>query len=373
MSKQLVALCALVAGLGSFGLEARAAGDDKGFVPLFDGKSLAGWKTFLKDQSADASKTFVIKDGEVQVSGQPFGYFYTEKPYKNYVLRYTWTYPKDQPDKTTMNSGCLIHIQGPNKIWPRSVEPQCRYMDHGKLFFIGFDKEAKKEQKFDEAAQKRALKPSHEWNTTEVIARGDGAIEVRINGVLVTTGRSELTEGPIGFQSEGARIHFKDIVIKSLGEGKTSKAEPGKGQAEEIAPPKKVIAAKGTLVIEADDPDVAVVVKQNGVLQKNINRPKEYKVKTGEYTIELEAKGFKLSTNRFTIERDGKVVVRIAREAKPATEEKKVAQEKKTPPAGKTEAKTGQPAPDQPQPEVIEYRPRGLFPNLRMRLQRFRR
>jgi len=193
-----------------------AAGDKQGFRPLFNGKDLTGWKTFVKDDKADPSKTFVVKDGEIQVSGQPFGYFYTDKPFKNYVIRYSWTYPKDQPEKTTMNSGFLMHIQEPHKIWPKSVEPQGRYMDHGKLFFPGFGKDDKTEQKFDEKAQKKALKPSDEWNTTEVTARGDGSIEVRVNGTLVTTGKTELTSGPVGFQSEGARIHFKDVMIKSL-------------------------------------------------------------------------------------------------------------------------------------------------------------
>jgi hypothetical protein len=192
------------------------AGGAKGFKKLFNGKDLTGWKVFLKDDKADAGKTLVVKDGEIQVSGHPFGYFYTEKPYKNYVIRYSWTYPKNQPEKTTMNSGLLIHIQEPHKIWPKSVEPQGRYKDHGKLFFIGFPKGANTEQKFDEKAQQKALKASDEWNTTEVTARGDGSVEVRINGQLVTTGKSELTSGPLGFQSEGARIHFKDIMIKSL-------------------------------------------------------------------------------------------------------------------------------------------------------------
>jgi hypothetical protein len=192
------------------------AGGDKDFKPLFNGKDLSGWKIFLKDEKADPAKTIIVKDGEIQVSGQPYGYLYTEKTYKNYIIRYWWTYPKDQPDNTTMNSGLLLHIQAPHKVWPKSIEPQGRYMDHGKLFFIGFDKADKKESTFDEAAQKKALKPSHEWNTTEAIVRSDGTIEVRINGILVSTGKTELTNGRIGFQSEGARIHFKDITIKML-------------------------------------------------------------------------------------------------------------------------------------------------------------
>lgn len=199
-------------------LEFISFGGGDGFKPLFNGKNLDGWKTFLdpKALDAEASKSFIVKDGEIQVPGFPNGYFYTDKSYKNFVLRYDWTYPKDQPEKTTMNSGCLVHIQPPHKIWPKSVEPQCRYKDHGKLFFIGFPKEAKNEQKFDEAAQQKALKPPYEWNSTEVNCKADGSITVRINGMLINEGKSELTEGPIGFQSEGARIHFRKIKIKLL-------------------------------------------------------------------------------------------------------------------------------------------------------------
>jgi Domain of Unknown Function (DUF1080) len=195
------------------------AGDDKGFKPLFNGKDLTGWKTELKkDDKHDPAKAIVVKDGEMQISGFPYGYVYTDKSFKNYVIRYSWTYPKNQPDKTTMNSGLLLHIQEPHAVWPKSVEPQGRYKDHGKIYFPGWPKDGKdlKESIFDEAAQKKALKPSDEWNTTEAIVRGDGTIAVRINGVLVAFGRTELTSGPIGFQSEGARIHFKDIKIKML-------------------------------------------------------------------------------------------------------------------------------------------------------------
>ena len=220
---RLAAFATLAVGLAALASSAHAGGkkvekkSDDGFTDLFNSKDLTGWKTFLqeKDKKADPKKAFVVEDGELHVPGFPFGYLYTEKSYKApYVLRYSWTYPKDQPEKTTMNSGCLIHIQEPHKVWPHSVEPQVRYKDHGKLFFIGFPKGAKTEQMFDEEAQKKAIKPSHEWNTTEVTAKADGGIEVRINGQLVNTGKSELTSGPIGFQSEGARIHFKDIEIK---------------------------------------------------------------------------------------------------------------------------------------------------------------
>ncbi|MGF1581866.1 MAG: DUF1080 domain-containing protein [Gemmataceae bacterium] len=186
----------------------------KGFVQLFNGKNLDGWKFYLRTkEEVDPKKTFVVKAGQLQVTGFPFGYFYTDKSYKNYVLRYTWKYPKKQPKDTTMNSGCLVHMQPPQKIWPYSVEPQCRYFDHGKFFFIGFNNRPK--QTFNFITQRMALNPSYEWNYTEVVSK-NGVVKVSINGIQVNMAKTQLTSGPIGFQSEGARIHFKDIIIKPM-------------------------------------------------------------------------------------------------------------------------------------------------------------
>lgn len=191
--------------------------DDGGFVQLFNGKNLDGWKAFLKGEKADPATTFFVANGQIQATGA-LGYLFTTNSYKNYVLRYRWAFPKDLSEKTSMNSGLLMHIQEPHKVWPHSVEVQGRHQDHGKLFFIGLALNGKASQKFDENAQKKALKAPHEWQTTEVTSQ-DGKIEVRLNGTLVATGESPLTSGPIGFQSEGARIFFKDIQIKIADDG----------------------------------------------------------------------------------------------------------------------------------------------------------
>jgi len=141
-------------------------------------------------------------------SGKPICYIYTDKSYKNYVVRYDWRFPEgSKPDS---NSGCLVHIQTPHKVMPRCVEPQGRYRDHGKLFFIG----VKGEGKFDEEAHKKALRPMGKWSTTEVTCSADGTICVKLNGVPVSSGKTELTSGPIGFQCEGWEVHFRNIQIK---------------------------------------------------------------------------------------------------------------------------------------------------------------
>jgi hypothetical protein len=205
----------LFVGMGLFPLAApqQAGADDTGFTRLFSGNDLIGFKTFLdpKSGTADPSKTWIVEDGVIRCTGKPNGYFYTDRGYSNYVLRYDWRYPAGSPESS--NSGCLVHISGPNEIWPRAVEPQGRYADHGKLFFIKVKPMA---QQFDAEALKGARKPMGEWNTTEVTCDSSGNVSVKVNGVPVSSGKTELTEGPIGWQSEGAEIHFRNIMIKKL-------------------------------------------------------------------------------------------------------------------------------------------------------------
>jgi hypothetical protein len=201
---------ALAAGLGllATGISADepAKADEKGFVPLFNGKDLEGWKLIVQGK-ADPEKTFTVKDGVIDVSGNPNGYFYTDKSYKNYVLRFEWRYPKQAG-----NSGCLVHIQPPQRVWPKCVEVQGLYNDHGHIFAIGG---AKGKYSLDKDAQRKALKPHQEWNTTEVISK-DGRLTSKINGIQVADGTGDLMEGPIGFQSEGAQIQFKNLRIKVM-------------------------------------------------------------------------------------------------------------------------------------------------------------
>ena len=154
----------------------------------------------------DAKSPFEVKDGVINVSGSPNGYFYTDKSYKNYVLRYDWKFIKNG------NSGLLVHITGDHKVWPKCVEVQGQQSDHGNIFAIGG---AKGKFKKDAEAQKKAIKTG-EWNTTEVTVK-DGDMTAKINGLVVCTGKAEgVTEGPFGFQSEGTELHFKNIKIKVM-------------------------------------------------------------------------------------------------------------------------------------------------------------
>jgi hypothetical protein len=210
----LAVLAASIVLLGS----ATAADDkkDEGFTDLFNGKDFTGWKVFLQ-KNADPEKTYSFKDGVIICTGKPNGYFYTDKSYKNYVLRYDWLYARPEglqdDEKFPGNSGALIHIQGEHKVWPRCIEVQGMNRDHGRILNVSG---AKGDYVWDQQALKKVRKPVGQWNTTEIISK-DGIIISKVNGKVIGAGLSELKEGPIGFQSEGAEIHFRNIKIKAEG------------------------------------------------------------------------------------------------------------------------------------------------------------
>jgi hypothetical protein len=216
-------LAAVLAGTALF--DSATAADEKheGFTDLFNGKDLTGWKIFLdpRAKNANPAKTWSVRDGVIVCTGHPNGFLYTDGTYKNYIIVYDWRYKRPanltDDNKFRGNSGCLVHIQNPEKpvmgVWPECVEVQGMNLEHGKLLPI-----PRKIGKgtFDKAARDKAVKPVGEWNTTEIICKDDGSIRAKINGIPVSKGKSKLTEGHIGFQSEGAEIYFRNIRIKQM-------------------------------------------------------------------------------------------------------------------------------------------------------------
>lgn len=197
------------------------AADDDGFTALFNGRDFGGWRAKVQG-GGDPEDTWHIEQEVIICSGKPNGFGYTERSFKNYVLRYDWRFkrPDNLSDDAAFdgNSGCLVHVQKPDTpavagLWPQSVEIQGMNRDHGKLIFINCKK---LEDNYDRAARDRAIKPVGEWNTTEVTCLADGTVIVKLNGTEVARGKSDLTQGQIAFQSEGAEIHYRNIKIKEL-------------------------------------------------------------------------------------------------------------------------------------------------------------
>ena len=157
-----------------------------------------------------------IKDKEIRLAGKPNGYFATRKSYKNYVLKFEWMYerPEGYKDggKFDGNSGVLIHLAPPDKVWPKCIEAQLAYSEAGRLFAING---AKFDAKIEAEAIKKAIKPVGEWNDAEIVCK-DGAITCTMNGQKIATGTgASPSEGPIGFQAEGAPMRFRHLRVKT--------------------------------------------------------------------------------------------------------------------------------------------------------------
>jgi hypothetical protein len=199
----LLSLAAAAAGAG--------AGDD-GFVPLLKGDDPAQFE--LVGIKPD---TLEIAGGEIRVTGKPNGYFATKDAYRNYVIKFDWMYERPA-DLTTDakfdgNSGLLLHMQKPHKVWPQSIEVQLQNSNAGDIFGIfGSKFQGKK----DPEAQKKAIKPVGQWNRQEVTCQ-DGKIACTINGIEVARGQGASPDsGLIGWQSEGGPIRFRNMAIKKL-------------------------------------------------------------------------------------------------------------------------------------------------------------
>jgi hypothetical protein len=200
---------------------------DDGFTPLFDGKSLDGWTFIVKPdkdgKKADPLQTWSVKDGVIVCTGKPNGCMVTKKEYGDYVLRVKWRWPADGKGG---NSGVLLHVQD-EKYWPTSIEAQMLTGRAGDLLLTNppdaklegekARQDPKLERRFFRAETKEPVeKKLGEWNEMEVTCKG-GDITLAVNGVKVNEGKNgNLTKGRVALQSEGAEVHFKDVVIKSL-------------------------------------------------------------------------------------------------------------------------------------------------------------
>lgn len=186
---------------------------------LWNGKDFAGWKLFVPDKNVDVRTVWSVKDGVVHCKGRPNGYMRTEADYSNYKLHLEWRWV-ERPS----NSGVLLHMNGPDKVWPRSIECQLMSGNAGDFWLIGgtgitVDGKVRKSPQRAIRVRKKeksSEKPVGEWNTYEIFCKGD-TIRCYVNGVLQNEGTNvSEAAGKICLQSEGAPIEFRNIYLESL-------------------------------------------------------------------------------------------------------------------------------------------------------------
>lgn len=198
--------------LGLLAFAGCVAAREPAVIPLFDGKSPDGWKTVSKDPTL--LPIWRVSDGVLACPGSPFGYARTPAAYHDYTLHVEWRWP-DKPG----NSGIFLHVTGEDKIWPACLEVQLKSGQAGMIIGSGGARFAELTDPKKKNVPRRAddsEKPAGEWNSADIICRGD-TVRLTINGVLQNeiTGAT-LSSGFIALQAEGGAIEFRHVTLQPL-------------------------------------------------------------------------------------------------------------------------------------------------------------
>jgi hypothetical protein len=227
-------------------------------IALFNGKDLSGWTMDIpaRDKLSEdvefvekdgiltfdtrkgvwwnaTPPSFIVRDGMLVSLGKPGGHLVTDKDYSNYKLVVDYRFSK-QPG----NCGVLVHASTPRRLYdmfPQSIEVQMMHENAGDFWCIGEnievpDMEKRRPRKDpgqafggDKDDARRIInltdgseKPLGEWNTMEIVCKGDEVI-VHVNGTLVNHGtKSTATSGKIALQAEGSEVEFRKVELTKL-------------------------------------------------------------------------------------------------------------------------------------------------------------
>jgi hypothetical protein len=192
---------------------------EKGFVALFDGKSLNGWKLMR-----GRGPGYVARDGVLVCPLDGGGNLYTEKEYANFVFRFEF---KTEPGG---NNGVGIRAPLDGDAAYQGMEIQI--LDDGHEKYKGKIKSEQHHGSVYDTIPARTgfLKPAGEWNTEEIMAQGS-RIRVTLNGVIILDADLNMVKeaevlkkhpglknktGHIGFLGHGSLVEFRNIRIKAL-------------------------------------------------------------------------------------------------------------------------------------------------------------
>ena len=187
---------------------------DGGKKQLFNGKDLTGWVCVLDANSnVPTSEVYGVKDGNIHIVGQPFGYMRTAEKYGNYKMHVEWRWIGEGT-----NSGIFHRVQDGDKVWPNAIECQLCSGKVGDYVMLGGSKISEIECVGEFPVKDRNgdfEKPVGEWNEAEIICEGK-KVTVYINGQLQNECTTTTESGYIALQSEGGPIEFRNLYIEEL-------------------------------------------------------------------------------------------------------------------------------------------------------------
>jgi len=206
-------VCCLATRLGC-GDEKKPTADSAGFVQLFNGKDLTGWKTHEKNPG-----DWKVEEG-ILIGRGPVSHLFSERgDYKNFIYR------MEAKISDEGNSGQYIRADFAGG-FPPGYEAQINSTHRdpirtGSLYPDGRDKYTPEEK--EKMIVKEMLVKPDEWFTQEVIARGNHII-IKVNGkttVDFVDAGNRHTKGHFAIQQHnlGSVIQVRKIEVKELPEG----------------------------------------------------------------------------------------------------------------------------------------------------------
>lgn len=171
---------------------------DQGFVLLFDGKSLEGWK--------GATEGYKPEEGSLVCQKKGGGNLFTAKEYGDFIFRFEFKFEPGGNNGVSVR-GHEIQILDDYAPEHKNIKP-CQY--HGSIYC-------------KVPAKRGATKKAGEWNTEEISVKGT-QWKVTVNGEVIVDADISKVEGleavakrakaPLGFLGHGTRVEFRNLRIK---------------------------------------------------------------------------------------------------------------------------------------------------------------
>jgi hypothetical protein len=198
---------------------ALSAGAESGFVSLFDGKTLNGWKLVH-----GRGPGYVVENGVLVCPAEGGGNLFTANEYSDFVLRFDFRLSEGG------NNGVGIRAPLEGDAAFQGMEIQILDDTHeryrGRLKPTQFHGSI-----YDVVPAKQGFrKPAGEWNSQEITARGR-RVTIKLNGHTIVDADLDSVKdadvlkrhpglarasGHIGFLGHGTRVEFRNIQIQEL-------------------------------------------------------------------------------------------------------------------------------------------------------------
>ncbi len=174
--------------------------DEAGFISIFDGKTLEGWR--------GATTGYVAQAGVLVCQKKGGGNLSTVKEYRDFVFRFEFRFEPGGNNGVSIR-GQEIQILDDYAPKHKNLKP-CQY--HGSIYC-------------KVPAKRGSTKPAGEWNTEEIYVKGSHW-KVTVNSQVIVDvdlatvpGLEELakrTKGSIGFLGHGALVEFRNLRVREL-------------------------------------------------------------------------------------------------------------------------------------------------------------